>query len=338
MHTPLTAHSVVRTLPTVSAARDRRPLPPSVVLSLRDHLVAESWITAAQFQEGLRRAESQQIALTDALVDLFNIPETAAYEALSLAAGMRLIDLDTISISPLAIQLIPERIARRCGAVPVAEDNRTLTFVTSQPFSTETDQDISFASGRHPQHLLARPSQIEAALERFYPHDTGDSVSPFRPKPATVPEQTAAADAIGVNDDATSSGRTTKKKRVLVADDDRMLRMLVRMLLEKDGYDVLEAQDGRAAIEAVRVHEPDLLIADLIMPDLDGYEAVASLRSEHTGRDLPVILLTAEPRAIAEKTVLFLGADDYVTKPFDSEALLSRVRSVFVRRLSNTSQ
>lgn len=123
------------------------------------------------------------------------------------------------------------------------------------------------------------------------------------------------------------------KKRVLVVDDDRMIRMLVRMLLQREGYEVLEAQTVREGIDKVLAERPDLLIADLVMPDADGYETLAALRAEGSLALLPVIVLTAETGSEVEKTVRSLGADDYIVKPFDADMLLNRVRSVFVRRL-----
>jgi PleD family two-component response regulator len=123
------------------------------------------------------------------------------------------------------------------------------------------------------------------------------------------------------------------KKRVLVADDDRMIRMLVKMLLQRDGYEVLEAQNGHEAIDTALTNRPDLLITDLIMPEVDGYETLAALRSEASCALMPVIVLTAESGPEVQQTVLDLGAEDYLVKPFDSEVLLQRVRSVFVRQL-----
>jgi type IV pilus assembly protein PilB len=695
-----------------AATRTNAALPRPAVLKFREHLLAHSQVSAGEFHSAVRFADQQRVSAADALIALSYVPEQAAYEALSTAVGVPLIDLDATHISPLAVRLVPERVARRHCALPIAEDNRTLTYATSHPFITETDQDVSFASGRQAQPMLALPSQLTTAIDRFYPrlsdverllarfrnkldvpsprHAKNDSpivelcdqlvaaaigahASDVHLEPLTggalvrfridgiletvftipheaVPQVTnrfkvlASADiatrhkpqdgafnvavdgrevfvrfstmptvhgekivlrvidsehrlvtveALGYDADATArlqraldrpdglvlvtgptgSGKTTAlyaalahlrngrrsivsvedpverridgvnqicvnnaagnsfaavlrsvlrqdpnvlmvgeirdgevaqivgqaaytghlvltsmhtadaasamtrlvnlglepykvaeslsaivaqrlvrrlcpackvreepaaaqpsplravtsrmrrgpgcsdckltgyvdrvavaevftptdamrvaiakgitalelkaqmkeaghrsmrdaamrlvnegvtsldevnrvlaedesdrvtapaaagKKRVLVVDDDRMIRMLVKMLLQRDGYEVLEAQNGREAIDIALTNRPDLLITDLNMPEVDGYETLSALRSEASCALLPVIVLTAENGPEVQQTVLDLGADDYLVKPFDSEVLLQRVRSVFVRHL-----
>jgi PleD family two-component response regulator len=124
------------------------------------------------------------------------------------------------------------------------------------------------------------------------------------------------------------------KKRVLIVDDDRMIRMLVRLLLQPEGYEVLEAENGRQGLDMAQVHRPDLLITDLMMPEVNGYETLSALRADAGFAMLPVIVLTAEADPSVERKVMELGADDYLIKPFESDVLLKRVRSVFARRLA----
>ncbi|OFW13391.1 MAG: hypothetical protein A3H29_16685 [Acidobacteria bacterium RIFCSPLOWO2_02_FULL_67_21] len=667
-------------------------------------------MTAGEFHAAIRFAEHQRVPLPDALVALSYVPEEAAYEALSTASDIPLVDLEATPVSPLAILLVPERVARRHGALPIAEDDRTLTYASSHPFAAETDQDVSFASGRHARPLLARPSQLTIAIDRYYPrlsdveqllarfrnridtpqtaarprnaspivdlcdqivataiaaHASDVHIEPLisgalvryridgiletvftvpheavpqmtnrfkvmgqaniavRQKPqdgafsvsvdgrdifvrlSTIPtvhgenivlrvidseHRLVTIDALGYEPEAvdtlrraldrpdglvlvtgpTGCGKTStlyaalahlrdgrrsvvsvedpverridgvnqipvnvaagntfaavlksvlrqdpnvlmvgeirdsevaqivgqaaytghlvlssmhtgdaasamtrlvnlglepfkiaesltaivaqrlvrrlcpacrvpaagpdrspsplhlvtsrmrpgrgcteckmtgyidrvpvaevftptdamrvaiakgitalelkelmkveghrsmrevamrlvdegvtsleevnrvladdaaqpvqsrnNKKRVLVVDDDRMIRMLVRMLLQREGYDVLEAQNGREGIDMVLTQRPDLLISDLIMPDVDGYQMLTALRSEGSCALIPVMVLTAESGPEVQKTVLALGADDYLVKPFDADVLLKRVRSVFARR------
>jgi CheY-like chemotaxis protein len=124
------------------------------------------------------------------------------------------------------------------------------------------------------------------------------------------------------------AGNTT---RVLVTDDEPITRMLVKLLLEREQYEVLEAANGRDAIDiAVREH-PDLVLIDLNMPQMDGYEALARLRRNFTLTTMPIIVLTSEEGPGVERRVLDLGADDYILKPFDPAVLLSRVQAVFRR-------
>jgi CheY-like chemotaxis protein len=119
--------------------------------------------------------------------------------------------------------------------------------------------------------------------------------------------------------------------RVLVAEDDAITRMLVKLLLERDGYTVLEAANGRQAVEiAVREH-PSLVVMDLNMPEMNGYDAIAHLRRVPALAAMPLLVLTSEDGPGVETTVLQLGADDYVLKPFDPGVLSSRVKAAFRR-------
>jgi two-component system alkaline phosphatase synthesis response regulator PhoP len=94
---------------------------------------------------------------------------------------------------------------------------------------------------------------------------------------------------------------------------------------------VLEAANGRQGVEIAVRERPDLMIVDLHMPELDGYEAIARLRRDLTLATLPIVVLTAEEGPGIEERVLELGADDYLLKPFDPAVLISRVRAVFRR-------
>ncbi len=120
-------------------------------------------------------------------------------------------------------------------------------------------------------------------------------------------------------------------RRVIVADDDPMVRMLVKLLLEQEGYEVHEAEDGRKAVEAARAARPDLLLVDLMMPEMDGYETIAALRGDTAFARTAIIALTVESSPQAQQRVFDLGADDYLTKPFDRDVLSARVRAIFRR-------
>jgi DNA-binding response OmpR family regulator len=102
-------------------------------------------------------------------------------------------------------------------------------------------------------------------------------------------------------------------------------------LLEREHFEVLEATNGRDAVALATRERPDLLLIDLNMPEMDGYEAIKRLRKDLAVATLPIIVLTAEDGPGVEKRVLELGADDYILKPFDQDILLSRVNAVFRR-------
>jgi len=118
-------------------------------------------------------------------------------------------------------------------------------------------------------------------------------------------------------------------KKVLVVDDDVKTVDLVRLYLERDGYEVLTAYDGIEALRLARESYPDLIVLDLMLPDIDGMEVCRILRNES---DVPIIMLTAKSTDQDKLTGLGLGADDYVTKPFSPKVLAARVWAV-LRRL-----
>jgi type IV pilus assembly protein PilB len=125
--------------------------------------------------------------------------------------------------------------------------------------------------------------------------------------------------------------RSRARRRVLVCDDEPITRMLVKLLLEKEQYVVLESRTGREGVEIARRERPDLMLVDLNMPEMDGYEAIAHLRREVTLTTMPILVLTSEEGPGVERRVLDLGADDYIVKPFEASVLLSRVQAVFRR-------
>jgi two-component system alkaline phosphatase synthesis response regulator PhoP len=118
-------------------------------------------------------------------------------------------------------------------------------------------------------------------------------------------------------------------KKVLVVDDDAKTVELVKLYLDRDGYQVLTAYDGVEALRLAREGYPDLIVLDLMLPDIDGLEICRTLRRES---DVPIIMLTARTTDRDKLAGLDLGADDYVTKPFSPKELAARVRAV-LRRL-----
>ena len=116
--------------------------------------------------------------------------------------------------------------------------------------------------------------------------------------------------------------------RVLVVDDDPGIVKLVRAYLEQAGFGVLTAYDGKKAMQIARHERPDLVILDLMLPEMDGWDVCRALRKES---DVPVIMLTARVEETDKLVGLELGADDYVTKPFSPRELVARVRSVLRR-------
>ena len=121
---------------------------------------------------------------------------------------------------------------------------------------------------------------------------------------------------------------TSRKYRILVVDDERRMVGFIRLNLEQDGYEVIEASNGTEALDRLRDSLPDLILLDVMMPDIDGFEVLRMIREIS---QVPVIMLTAKGEENDKVKGLELGADDYVTKPFSPRELVSRVKAVLRR-------
>ena len=116
--------------------------------------------------------------------------------------------------------------------------------------------------------------------------------------------------------------------RILAVDDDRNNLKMIAFLLREEGYEVLTAEDGAAALALVTAEGPDLVILDMIMPEMDGFEVCRRIRLT---MDVPIIILSAKGETADRVAGLELGADDYLPKPFEPSELLARVRAVLRR-------
>jgi len=117
------------------------------------------------------------------------------------------------------------------------------------------------------------------------------------------------------------------KQRILVVDDDREVVRLMRAYLEQAGYEVLVAYDGETALHTLRRERPDLLLLDLMLPDRDGYDITRIVRADTMLSALPIIMLTARVDDTDKIVGLEMGADDYVTKPYNPREVVARVRA-----------
>lgn len=120
---------------------------------------------------------------------------------------------------------------------------------------------------------------------------------------------------------------------VLVVDDEANIRDLARLYLEKEGFRVILAQDGAQAMDQVKANDPALMVLDLMLPEIDGWEVCRRVRAES---NLPILMLTARDDDIDKIVGLEMGADDYLTKPFNPRELVARVRAI-LRRASITA-
>ncbi len=124
--------------------------------------------------------------------------------------------------------------------------------------------------------------------------------------------------------------------RVLIVDDEPAIRRFLRTSLAAQGHETLEAEDGKAALDAVRRNRIDIMVLDLGLPDTDGFEVIRMLRE--SGRAMPIIVLSSRTDEAGKVRALDLGADDYVTKPFGIDELLARIRAALRHRLQQQGE
>ena len=122
-------------------------------------------------------------------------------------------------------------------------------------------------------------------------------------------------------------------KKILLVDDEKKIVDIVKAYLEKEGYQVIVAYDGKSALESARTQSPDLIILDLMLPEISGWDVCRTLRKNS---EIPIIMLTARDEVSDKIVGLELGADDYITKPFSPNEVISRVRAVLRRSESRT--
>ncbi|NJN55913.1 MAG: response regulator transcription factor [Anaerolineae bacterium] len=116
---------------------------------------------------------------------------------------------------------------------------------------------------------------------------------------------------------------------ILVVDDEANIRDLARLYLEKEGYKVVTAVDGQQALDSIRQNPPTLMVLDLMLPGIDGWEVCRRVRADHNY--LPILMLTARNEDIDKIVGLEMGADDYLTKPFNPREMVARVRAILRR-------
>jgi len=118
------------------------------------------------------------------------------------------------------------------------------------------------------------------------------------------------------------------RKRILIVDDEAEIVKAVQIRLEHEGYDVLVASDGQEGLDKAKTESPDLVILDVMLPKLDGFEVCRFLKFDQKYKKIPVIILTARAQKIDEDTSRQVGADAYIAKPFDRGAVIAKIKEL----------
>lgn len=274
-------------------------------------LVREQIVTGVGLERALEHSRASGMALQDAIVSLGLTDEHTSYRTLANAAHLPFADLKTVRPSLLAQHLVPVSVLRRHEVLPLAVDDKEIRYVTATPYNLEADRAVSMSTGRPTMAMLTCRTDLLKAL-------AADFASATPPSPAAKP----------------SSGRPAVSPRpaVLIVDDEATTRTLVRLLLERDGYRVLEAFNGKHALDIAAANDVDLFVMDLLMPELDGYGAILALRHQERHAATPIVVVTTEEGPVVERQVLDLGADDYILKPFEPTNLTCRIKAAFRRQ------
>ena len=118
------------------------------------------------------------------------------------------------------------------------------------------------------------------------------------------------------------------KKKILIADDRMEVVELVRVTLEGEDFSLLTASNGKEALDKIRGETPDLVLLDIVMPKMDGFEVLTNLKKDPATKDIPVIMLTAKGQKLDKEKGKDLGAKDYVIKPFSPSSLLTKIEGI----------
>jgi DNA-binding response OmpR family regulator len=120
--------------------------------------------------------------------------------------------------------------------------------------------------------------------------------------------------------------------RILIVDDEPNIVLALELLMKREGYEIHTVDDGQKALDAVKEFRPDLIILDIMMPKMDGYEVCQRIRADASLKDISIIMLTAKGREVEREKGLALGADYYVTKPFSTREVMMMIKEVLSSR------
>ena len=126
---------------------------------------------------------------------------------------------------------------------------------------------------------------------------------------------------------AAAEPHAAPRRKILLVDDSATTHMWIRMILNKSEYDMVSARDGQEGVEMALAELPDLILMDVVMPRMDGFEACRQLRGHRATRSTPIVMVTTRAEARNVETGFLSGCSDYITKPIDGLELLSKVRS-----------
>ena len=221
--------------------------------------------------------------------------------------------------SGIGLSLVYELVKLHGGTIRVSSTpGQGSTFIVSLPSGSSHLPAERIAVGRTlPSTAASASTYVEESLHLLANQETVSGLLPDVPLPASGDQPSST----GTRAD---TGEQRPAARILFADDNADMREYVSRLL-RQRYEVLVVSDGKAALTAAKEHSPDLVLADVMMPGMDGFELLQAIRADSATRGLPVILLSARAGEEARIEGIEVGADDYIIKPFSARELLARI-------------
>ncbi len=245
-------------------------------------------------------------------------PTKQVLKQLAIKTGMKTMLEDGIEKIRQGITTIDE-VARVCYVEP-DEPMETIECPECGKAIAETEDVCRFCQ----HHLREICKQCGAKMEKEW------LLCPFCGTKRPTAQETKPA-ALPVSPTPIQSDLQKQEIRIVAADDEDLVRDMVKLLLETQGYQVIPAVDGEDALEKIRSELPDMAILDVVMPKQDGFSVCKAVRSSVDTMFIPVVMLTGQDSVEEKIRGLSSGADDYITKPFDTEELLARIETVLRR-------
>ncbi|HEU0265146.1 MAG TPA: response regulator [Geobacterales bacterium] len=267
---------------------------------LGEILVENSIITSRTLDRALERQRQSGKRLGIVLEEMGVVSEDELADALAQQFGFKTIkNLASYDIPNDVLDLIPRQIILRKQIIPIKRKDKMLALAMAEPLDPATLDYLYDHTGLHIVPVLTTRHELMQALARFFP-----------------------SEGCG-------------KAKILVVDDSPAVTELIQRTLMEEGYHVLTAQDGLKGLRMAIDEQPDLIICDCVMPRMDGYGMMESMKVVPAIADIPVILLTSKASSENEQKALGTGFIDFVSKPVDPVRVISRVKRAFELTLRN---
>ena len=258
--------------------------------------------------------------------------------SLSERHGVPGVDLERKVIDLALLEYVPEDIARQHLIFPIAATESALALAMANPSDRNVIDEIEFVTGKRIMPNVATEEALRAAIDGAYAARASGATEWRGPKaasPAAI-EETAPSLPKGMLDDAfgskvspvpTATRERPANPRILIVDDEDDIRRLLQRVLEKKGYEVIEASDGQAGLAAVREHTPDVILLDAMLPEVHGFDICRRIKSSKKYGHIPIIMVSAIYRGwrFAEDLKASYGVAEFLEKPFKISELVAAV-------------